>query len=119
MKSDATNLYIGIVGANLSEGAVVYLDKDAAVPVNSGAGIKTGNSYDGSSFSELPFNADLVVYFKDGYQEYRTVSGSSWTSAVTSGMSYASNSGTSTREIAIPWSAIGGQPCLLYTSRCV
>ena len=25
-------------------------------------------------------------------------------------MSYASNSGTSTREIAIPWSAIGGQP---------
>lgn len=110
MKSDATNLYIGIVGANLSEGAVVYLDKDAATPVNSGAGIKTGNVYDGSNFSELPFNADLVIYFKDSYQEYRTVSGSSWGTAVTSGMTYASNGGTSTREIAIPWSAIGGQP---------
>lgn len=108
MKSDANYLYVGITGATTTEGAVLYLDKDSAVPVNTGNGIKTGNSYDGTNFNELPFNADLVVYFKNGYKEYRTVSGAAWGAAVTTGMLDGYN-GT-TREIAIPWSAIGGQP---------
>ncbi|MFM2359607.1 MAG: hypothetical protein RLY16_1600 [Bacteroidota bacterium] len=112
MNYDATNLYIGIAGTNTAEGAVLYLDKNPVVPVNGGSnsdGTITGNNYDGSSFANLQFRADLVVYFKDSYREYRTADGSGGWSAATSGFgSYASASGT--RELAIPWSAIGGQP---------
>jgi hypothetical protein len=112
MNWDATNLYIGIAGTNTAEGAVVYLDKNPITPVNGGAnsdGNLTGNTYDGSNFSNLQFRADMVVYFKDGYKEYRTANGSgAWSAATTTFGSYASASGT--REIAIPWSALGGMP---------
>lgn len=113
MSSDATNLYIGISGTNTNEGAVLYLDKNPISPVNGGTnadGSLVGYNYDGSSFANLQFRADLVVYFKDGYREYRTSDGSGgWSATPTTGFgSYASASGT--REIAIPWSAIGGQP---------
>lgn len=112
MKSDATNLYIGISGTNTAEAAVLYLDKNPITPVNGGTntdGNLTGWNYDGSNFANLQFRSDLVVYFKDGYREYRTADGSGgWSSATSGAGSYASASGT--REIAIPWSAVGGQP---------
>ncbi|MFN8324673.1 MAG: hypothetical protein U0T80_02825 [Flavobacteriaceae bacterium] len=112
MSSDATNLYIGISGTNTNEGAVLYLDKNPISPVNGGTnadGSLVGYNYDGSSFANLQFRADLVVYFKDGYQEYRTANGSGgWSTQTTTGMTYSST--FATREIAIPWSAIGGQP---------
>jgi hypothetical protein len=113
MTSDASNLYLGISGANTTQGAIIYLDKAPVVPVNGGSnsdGTLVGNNYDGSSFANLPFRADLVVYFKDGYQEYRTANGSNgWSNATSSGMTY-SSSGGNVREIAIPWSVIGGRP---------
>ncbi len=113
MTWDNTNLYIGITAANTSEGAVVYLDSDPQVPVNSGTnsnGTNIGYNYDGTSFAELQFRADLVVYFKNGYREYRTSDGSNgWSSATSAFGSYADAGGTD-REVAIPWSAIGGRP---------
>lgn len=113
MTWDNTNLYIGISGANTAEAAVLYLDKNPIVPVNGGSnsdGNLTGyNNYDGTSFANLQFRADLVVYFKDGYREYRTADGSGgWTASTAGFGNYASASGT--REVAIPWSAIGGRP---------
>jgi hypothetical protein len=112
MNWDATNLYIGISGTNTAEGAVLYLDKNPITPVNGGTnsdGNLIGNTYDGSNFANLQFRADMVVYFKDGYKEYRTADGAGgWSAATTTFGSYASASGT--REIAIPWSALGGMP---------
>lgn len=112
MNWDNTNLYIGITGTNTAEGAVLYLDKNPITPVNGGTnsdGNLVGNTYDGSNFANLQFRADLVVYFKDGYREYRTADGSGgWSTATTAFGNYASASGT--REVSIPWSALGGMP---------
>lgn len=113
MNWDATNLYIGITGTNTAEGSVLYLDKNPISPVNGGTnadGNLTGyNNYDGTNFANLQFRADLVVYFKDGYREYRTADGSGgWSAPTTAFGNYASASGT--KEIAIPWSAVGGMP---------
>jgi hypothetical protein len=111
MNWDATNLYVGIAGTNNAEGAVLYLDKNPITPVNGGTnadGNLTGNNYDGSNFANLQFRADMVVYFKDGYKEYRTANGSgAWSAATITFGSYAS---AGAREIAIPWSALGGMP---------
>lgn len=102
MTWDATNLYVGITNASLSEAAVIYIG-------TGGSGTKTGNYYDGTNFSSLPFPAQYVTYFKDGYNEYRTSSGGPWSSPTANSEVYASNSSSrNTREIAIPWSAITG-----------
>ncbi|NTU64517.1 MAG: hypothetical protein HGB05_14240, partial [Chloroflexi bacterium] len=64
--------------ANVSEGVVLYIDKDPVVPANGGSnanGNLTGFNYDGTNFAALPFRADFVVYFKNGYREYRTADG--------------------------------------------
>ena len=112
MTWDATNLYAGITASNTAEAAVLYLDKNPLVPINGGTnadGTLVGFNYDGASFANLQSRADLVIYMKDGYREYRTANGANGWSAATSAFgSYASNAGT--REVAIPWSAIGGRP---------
>lgn len=113
MTWDNTNLYIGITTANTGEGAVVYIDKDPLNPINGGSnsdGTLAGFNYDGTSFAALQFRADLVLYVKNGYREYRTADGSNgWSSATTSFGSYADN-GSNLREFSIPWSVIGGRP---------
>ena len=103
MTWDATNLYVGITNANLSEAAVIYIG-------TGGSGTTAGVNYDGTSFSSLPFAAQFVTYFKNGYNEYRTSSGGSWSGANSNQETYASNasSGPNTREIAIPWHAVTG-----------
>ena len=102
MTWDSTNLYVGIVNANLSEGAVIYIGTGTS-------GATSGNNYDGTSFSSLPFPAQFVTYFKDGYREYRTFSGGAWSAPTANYGAYASNgSNQNTRELAIPWSAITG-----------
>jgi len=68
---DATNLYLAVVNTNLAEGAVVYVG-------TGGSGSTAGNAYDGTNFSSLPFPAQFVTYFKDGYREYRTSNGGGW-----------------------------------------
>lgn len=102
MTWDATNLYVGIMNANLSEAAIVYIGAG-------GSGTMTGQTYDGTGFVSLPFPAQCVTYFKDGYTEYRTFNSGAWGNATANTLNYASNSATSTREIAIPWSAITGR----------
>ncbi|HEX7955398.1 MAG TPA: CSLREA domain-containing protein, partial [Pyrinomonadaceae bacterium] len=107
---DETNLYVGLSGANTTEGAVVYVDADRPL-TNAGTnadGSLAGQTYDSTNFSALPFRADFVTYYKDGYREYRTADGAGGWSAPTTGFgAYASN-GSTVRELSIPWSAITG-----------
>jgi len=111
MSWDATNLYIAATGGTTTEAGVLYLDKNAITPVNGGTnadGSLVGQNYDGSSFANLQFRADMVVYFKSGYNEYRLADGAGgWGTAVTTSTSAVAGT---TREIAIPWSALGGRP---------
>ena len=100
MTWDASNLYVGIVNANLAEGAVIYISAG-------GAGTTAGFNYDGTDFSSLPFPAQFVTYFKNGYREYRTSNGGAWSGPTSYAGAYADNSNNSnTREISIPWAAI-------------
>jgi glycosidase len=114
MTWDASNLYIAIVNANLSEGSVVYVTGNPQNPVTcctNSDGNLSGFNYDGSNITSLPFRAKFVTYFKDGYNEYRNSDGSgNWGPQTSNYGAYASNSGSgpNTREIAIPWSAITG-----------
>src|SRR5580658_10417640 len=114
MTWDASNLYVGITNANLSEAAVIYIDASPVNPPNGGTnanGNLTGFTYDGEEIATLPFRAQFVTYFKNGYNEYRNPDGTgAWTNPVAQYGVYASF-GTS-REFAIPWQAItgGGMP---------
>jgi glycosidase len=113
MTWDSANLYVGIVNANLSEGAVIYVSGNPQSPptcCSNADGNLTGFNYDGTDFSSLPFRAKFVTYVKDGYREYRNFDGNgNWGSQTANYGAYASNSSNAnTREVAIPWSAITG-----------
>jgi hypothetical protein len=97
---NATNLYVALDNATLTEANVVYVGF-------SGGGLTTGQIYD-STGGTLPFAADGVVYAKSGYQESRTGSADAgaWSAASTSTVTFCS-AGT-TREEVIPWTALGG-----------
>ncbi len=118
MTWDANNLYIGIVNANLSEGAVVYATGDPKSPptcCTDADGNLTGFQYDNTNFASLPFRAKFVTYVKTDYREYRNSDGAGgWTGAVSGYGMYADNpNNQNTREVAIPWNAItsgGGIP---------
>jgi glycosidase len=116
MTWDTTSLYVGIVNANLAEGAVIYVTANPQNPATccgDGDGNLTGFNYDGANFSSLPFRAKFVTYVKDGYREYRNSDGAgSWTGSTAPYGSYASGLSPNTREVAIPWTAInsGGIP---------
>ncbi|HET6313951.1 MAG TPA: CSLREA domain-containing protein, partial [Chloroflexia bacterium] len=111
---DENNLYVALTNANIFEGAVFYLDKDPLPTPNGGSnanGTLVGQPYDNSGLASLPFRADFVTYFKNGYREYRTANGAGgWTDPPSSyaGGNYADNGATNTRELAIPWSVITG-----------
>jgi glycosidase len=113
MTWDATNLYVGIVNANLSEAAVIYVSgnpQNSPTCCSNGDGNLTGFNYDGTDFSALPFRAKFVTYVKDGYREYRNFDGTGgWGAQTANYGAYASNSGNqNTREVVVPWSAITG-----------
>ena len=118
MTWDANNLYIGIVNANLSEGAVIYVTGNPQNPptcCTNADGNLTGFNYDGTDFAALPFRAKFVTYVKTDYREYRNSDGAGgWTAPVSGYGQYADNGGANnTREVAIPWNAItsnGGIP---------
>ena len=116
MTWDNTNLYIGIgsTSNNSSESAVVYLDVNPISPINGGTnsdGSTTGyNNYDRSTYNPA-FRADMVIYFKSGYYEYRTANGTGgWGSQTVSGLTYAQSGigAGHSQEIAIPWSTVPG-----------
>jgi glycosidase len=114
MTWDASNLYVAIANANPSEAAVLYIDANPVNPPSGGTsanGNLAGFNYDGEEIAALPFRAQFVAYFKDGYNEYRNSDGSgNWTNRVSNYGTYASVA--SVREFAIPWQAItgGGMP---------
>jgi len=94
---DATNLYVALDNATLTEANVVYVGF-------SGSGYQTAQPYDNTG-GALPFLADGVVYAKTGYQESRVASNSAWGNAMTGTVTFCSNG--STREEVIPWTALG------------
>jgi hypothetical protein len=94
---DATNLYVGLDNASLSEANVVYVGF-------SGNGYQTAQVYDGTG-GTLNFLADGVVYAKSGYQESRIATSNAWGNAATNTVTFCSNG--STREEVIPWTALG------------
>ena len=113
MTWDASNLYVGIVNANLAEGAVIYLTGNPQNPptcCSNTDGNLTGFNYDNTDFAALPFRAKFVTYVKNGYREYRNSDGNGgWTAPTSNYGQYADNSSNgNTREVAIPWSASTG-----------
>jgi glycosidase len=112
MTWDATNLYVGITNANLAEGGVLYVEPNPPSPVTGGTnanGSLVGFNYDGADFSSLPFRAQFVTYFKDGYREYRRSDGlGGWSSQTANYGSFAESGTGNVREVAIPWAAITG-----------
>ena len=113
MTWDANNLYVGIVNANLSEGAVLYIKGNPQNPptcCTNSDGSLSGFNYDQEQFTSLPFRAAFVTYVKSGYREYRKSDGNGgWTGSTANYGQYADNgSNQNTREVAIPWSAITG-----------
>lgn len=118
MTWDANNLYVGIVNANLAEGAVIYVAGNPQTPptcCSNADGSLAGFNYDYVDFSALPFRARFVTYVKDGYREYRNSDGNGgWGPPTSNYGAYASSSANqNTRELAIPWNAItsnGGIP---------
>lgn len=111
MAWDANNLYLATTGSNVAEGLVLYLDSAPILPVNGGTDADGSNqgfyAYDRNHMMQ-PFRADFVLYAKDGYHEYRNADGSGyWGTNVFNSLSIASNGGTNTLEIAIPWNVIG------------
>lgn len=114
MTWDATNLYIAIQNATIDSdhASVVYVDFNPIDTLPDGGtnanGTLLGFNYDNVVYAPT-FRADFVVYFKNGYYEFRRADGSNaWSNNVVSGLSY-SNSGTGanqTEEIAIPWDSI-------------
>ncbi|HEY0428513.1 MAG TPA: alpha-amylase family glycosyl hydrolase [Pyrinomonadaceae bacterium] len=112
---DDTNLYVAVTNANLSEGAVINIDRNPVSPPNSGTnadGTLNALNYDGTAIGTLPFRADFRAYFKDGYRDYNTANGANgWNFGASGFGTYASGAGN-VRELAIPWSTItgGGRP---------
>ena len=110
MTWDASRLYVAIANANPGEAAVVYVGANLANPPTGGTnanGNLAGFTYDGERIATLPFRAQFVTYFKDGYNEYRSSDGNgNWTNPVSSYGTYASAGAA--REFAIPWQAITG-----------
>ena len=117
MTWDQNNLYVGIVNANLAEGAVIYVTGNPQNPptcCSNSDGNLSGFNYDNEQITSLPFRAKFVTYVKDGYREYRNSDGSgNWSGPTANYGSYGSNpNNQNTREVAIPWTAInsGGIP---------
>jgi glycosidase len=114
MTWDASHLYVGIANANPNEAAIIYIDANPLNPPNGGTngnGNLAGFHYDGEEIATLPFRAQFVTYFKNGYNEYRNSDGNGgWTNQVSGYGGYASMG--SVREFAIPWPAVtgGGMP---------
>ncbi len=111
MTWDDTNLYLAIASANVLEGNIVYL---ATSGNDAGVGLTTGNPYDNTLVSSLPFAANVVLYAKSSYNEVRTPAegdaGLGWNAIDANPVTVCVGTSSSTREEVIPWKAIGGRP---------
>jgi hypothetical protein len=109
---DANNLYVAFTGSNYNEAAVVYLDFNPVIPVNGGTNangsVQGLYTYDRNHMM-LPMRADFVLYFKNGYNEYRFDDGAGyWGGNTAFALATGNNGATNTCEIAIPWNTITG-----------
>lgn len=114
MTWDASNVYVGVAYADVSEGVVLYFELSPLSPSNGGTNVDgslVGQTYDGAKLATLPFRADAVVYAKSSYNEVRLADGAGGFGGPTAGA--VSEVGTgNVRELVIPWSTIhtGGRP---------
>ena len=99
MTWDATNLYVAVAVADVTQGTVLYVGF-------SGSGLTSGQLYDSTNGS-LPFPADAVVYAHSGYNEIRlgSVDAGTWVPSNTT-IQFCDD-GNTTREEVIPWTALG------------
>jgi len=115
MSWDNNNLYIGKIGGNNAQGGMIYLHADFA-----GASFDSIHDiiYDGlkpdfSAMGGVNFN----LYFKNGYDEYRTWNGTEWSNGNLSLSPMFSTQGDGHHfEITIPWNVItagNGKPDML------
>lgn len=111
---DASNLYLGAFRSSgsfaSSDNFTVYLDTDPASVATSGNGTTSGQSYNGVT-GTLPFTANYNLHVEESTQEARDYS-SGWASTI-SGPTY--NTGSTWREVAIPFSSIGNPDALYLT----
>ncbi|MBL0316553.1 MAG: T9SS type A sorting domain-containing protein [Flavobacteriales bacterium] len=109
---DGSNLYLGAFRTSGSfattDNFTVYLDTDPQSTPTSGTGTTSGHSYNGVT-GTLPFSANYVVHAEESSQEAR-IDTASWSTTI-GGLSY--NTGSTWREVVIPFSAIGN-PDALY-----
>jgi hypothetical protein len=103
MTWDTTNLYVAIEGANIDEGSILYLTPP-------GAGTTTGELYDSTKVTTLPFGAQLAVYAHDGYTEARLPAGTGWGAPNTTAVRLCDSATMQVREEVIPWSLLLGMP---------
>jgi gliding motility-associated-like protein len=101
---DDNNLYVGRIGGNNAEGSLIYLKADKA-------GLPFSNSvqgYDGFSPTFSALNGiNFVCYLKNGYDEFRTFNGTTW-SAPNNSLSpnFSTQADGNHFEISIPWNLI-------------
>lgn len=111
---DDTYLYVCKTGGGTSDALMLYLDVDPLSGViTDGAnsdGSLAGETAFGANFSNLPFRADVRVFYQvsSGVLEWKDDNGSGgWGSAnTTAGQIDGGNSG-SNREFRLQWSALG------------
>ncbi|MGD0528939.1 MAG: hypothetical protein ABSE49_27625, partial [Polyangiaceae bacterium] len=103
MTWDDNNIYVAITNADVLEGNIVYFS-------NGGPGMTSGELYDSTDVTTLPFSAQLAVYAHDGYTEGRQFSGGAWGTPNTTLVRLCDNATTQVREEVIPWSLFGGKP---------
>lgn len=111
---DDNGLSITVSNQDVNRGAVVYIDANPIMPSNGGTdadGSLAGFDYDNATVN-LPFRGDFVLYFKEGYREFRRADGTGgWTAQTNvtgnpAGWAYKSLSCEGTRTITIPWNEI-------------
>jgi hypothetical protein len=110
MTWDDTNLYVAIEGANVDEGSILYFAIAPGSVGGVGAGVTSGELYDSTNVTTLPFTAQLAVYAHDGYTEGRPDNAGAWGAAETTLVRLCDNTTMQVREEVIPWSLLGGKP---------
>lgn len=110
MAWDANNLYVAFTGTNYNEAAILYLDRNPITPVNGGTNangsLQGYYTYERNHMMQ-PFRADFVLYYKNGYHEFRYADGAGYWGAQTSNsLAVGTNGGSNTVEIAIPWNIL-------------
>ena len=104
MTWDTKFLYIGVTDNNAyvkNEPTIVYLDT-----LGSGGSANGFDNYDGRK-GALPFTANTVIYFKDGYAELRRDSAGTW-KKIKNVVTDSVKTGAKDIEIKLPWSVLIG-----------